>query len=517
MAGILINILGNFHKLDELKDKANSTSASIKSAFGSHLGKAVFGGLTAGLSFAGVAESIKHTVESGAELADMMARTGAEGKGLVIMQQAFKNAGIEAGNVPVALNRMQKALTGVNEMGEPTSKAFERLGLSMSDFNGLDPVEQFKKIQVAMAGIQDPAMRTRIAMELFGKAGGEMLAVFMDSSAFRIAEEQAGALGSILGPNAEKLHEVAVAFKVVTPAVQALAAEVAVALLPALKSMGETLNEIDFSSVGGGIGDVTTKLSALAGVALSFAEDGPIERGLAKAYDLMGGNNLKDYDKKRAREMAEEWAAEDKDHGKPREVKEERAKNAPAASTFFADDRHKRELADKEKAAKEAEKTAASRAAAGEEYNFEGKILSARLAGDKKRLESLLREKSIREEIKKLEAAGFTRAEAAAPATAKVDAEKQAKKVEAKQKEDVSYRKKVSDMLQGNLESARSKQDSLHFQSTIGAVSSLQRIGGGGGVASSGLDYARQQADIQREILSCIKSINDRTTPDAEE
>jgi hypothetical protein len=210
-------------------------------------------------AFAGLTASMKSAIDAGGELNDMMARTGAEGEGLFVMQKAFENAGLAASQVPQALNRMQKALAGVNTEGEPTNKAFEKLGLSVSDLIAQDPVAAFKSIQKSISAIEDPAQRTAIAMELFGKSGGEMLAVLTDSGAFEQAAMQVGGLGKTLADNAAALDAVGDSLGQVGIKFQQIGAEVAASLLPQMQDLGEKINGLDFSSIGQGIGDLITK------------------------------------------------------------------------------------------------------------------------------------------------------------------------------------------------------------------------------------------------------------------
>lgn len=522
MAGISINLAGNFGKLDELKDKAHKTAGSIKAAFGSNIGKAMFAGVAAAsaAAFAGVVAAVKSAVDAGGELNDMMARTGAAGKGLVIMQRAFENAGMAASQVPQALNKMQKALAGVNEEGQPTNEAFAKLGLSISELLTLDPVEAFKQTAEAISSIQDPAQRTAIAMELFGKSGGEMLAVLTDPAAFSGAAEQVGSLGDTLAANAAQLDAVGDAFGALDTKVQQIGAEVAVALLPQLEALGQWLNETDFSAVGGGIGIIVEKIASLGETLSELSKYMPLMILMNKMADITVGG---DADPEKAKKMAEEWAANDPMHGKSRTDVEAQKKataeqvRSDAESAKGAKGREK-DAKDAERAAKAAEKKAEaerkataekekSKAAAVEDYNMESRILSARLAGDKIRLAALEREKAIREEIKRLESAGFTKAEATRPAEAKVDAEKKAADKEAARKQAQDQKTALQEKLAGKVNQTREKLDDLQYQSSVGSISSMQRVGGGGGAVGSGLDYQRQVADLQREANGYLREL----------
>jgi hypothetical protein len=525
MAGISITIGGNFTKLDELKNRANKTANSIKSAFGGTMAKAMFAGVAAAgaAAFAGVTAAVKRAADAGGELSDVMARTGAEGKGLVIMQRAFENAGMAASQVPVALNKMQKALAGLNEEGEPTNKAFERLGLSINELIGLDPVAAFQRISETIAAIEDPAKRASIAMELFGKNGGEMLVTMTDPRAFQTAAKQVGGLGQTLADNAVRLDAVSDSFGLLETKVLQIGAEVAVALLPRLEELSEWLDQTDFQTVGTAIGIAAEETAKWADRMAGIAEYLPVFQAVKKLMEWTsgGGSAITADDQAAGLAMAQEWAKSN--DGKSDRTKEsERRKNAATAATDAATAKAvkdaEKESKLSENAAKAAEKKAEadkkaadekakSRSAAQAEYNMESAILSARLAGDAKQLEALEREKRIREEIARLEAAGFTATEARGPATAKVDAETKADAADKAKEKAEAERKKTEDILRGKLDGVLGQNANRQFESTVGAATSMQRIGGGGGAVSSGLDYARQTADLQREANDLTRQL----------
>lgn len=531
MAGVSITLGGNFSKLDELKNKAHSTAASLKSAFGSNVGKAMFAGVAAAgaAAFAGVAAAVKKAVDAGGQLTDMMARTGAGGAGLVVMQRAFENAGMAASQVPASLNRMQKALAGLNEDGQPTNEAFQKLGLSISELISMDPVAAFQKISEAIAALPEPAQRAAMALEIFGKSGAEMLAVMSDPAAFQLAAKQVGSLGQTLEANAAKLDAVGDAFGSFETKVTQIGAEVAVALLPQLEELGKWLEETDFAEVGREVGIMASFIAELAKVTLEAAA---AVAAFAEKYTLVGiiakklGENAPNAPGQALPVApfeigADGTATATKPGGKGGKTNAELAAEAAARSKAKGDanvaEKAEREAKAAEKKAdaakKEADEKTKLKAATIEEYNLESEILSARLAGDKVRLEAAEREKKIREEIKRLESGGIAAADARKPAEAKVDAEEKAAKMEEAAKEAEAKRKEAESDARGKLDDVLRRSAGNQFQSTIGAVSSMQRIGGGGGAVSSGLDYARQTADLQREANDLTRQLIELTKP----
>lgn len=519
MAGISITLGGNFAKLDELKGKAAKTADSIKASFKSVTGNAAFQGLAAGAAaaFAGIVAASKKAIDAGGELADTMLKTGASGKGLLILQQAFENAGMAADAVGSSLNRMQKALAGVNEDGEPTNAAFAKLGLSVQNLMALDPAAAFRQIGESIAKIQNPAQRAALAIEIFGKSGGNLLAVFNDAGAFSGAAEQLGGLADLLPAISGDADQVGDAFGSLDEKVKQLGTGVVSELMPSLLQFSDWINTTDFSDAGVRIGMLTTQLGKAAAVMGKIASWTPAYKiGEGIEWLVNNGGNLTEEDRAKARKMAADQAAADPGFMKPQ---------APdtAAEVFNPFEGMRAEGAkiaakEAEKATKAAEakaeadaKTAAqaekSRAAAAEEYRLENAILAARLKGDADRLAKLEREKAIREEIKRLESAGFTTAEARKPAEKKVDAEKKATDAEEKRKAAMDEKRKAQEVLAGKVNESRDKLENLQYQSSVGAVSSMQRIGGGGGAVSSGLDYARQQSDALRELNAGVREL----------
>jgi len=243
--------------------KARSDASSFNSTIAS-LGKK--GLAAAGLSspFVTMGAAIKSAIDQGGALQDMMTRTGAAGEGLVIMQTAFQNAGLAAEMVPDALNKMQKALAGVNEDGDQTAGVFAQLGLSAEALTAMDPAKAFEAIARAISNIKDPATRTARAMEVFGKSGGKALAVLNDPDAFTLAITQVGGLGKTLADNAGSLDKIGDSMSALQTKVSQLAVGFTVGLIPALDATSDSFNKLDLTEIGKAFGEYTYILVSFA-------------------------------------------------------------------------------------------------------------------------------------------------------------------------------------------------------------------------------------------------------------
>jgi hypothetical protein len=150
----------------------------------------------------GQAEHLMAALEMGGAFTDLAANTGQSIADLVVLRQAFKNAGLGADSVGPTLAILSRALTGLNEQGEPTKKVFDQLGVSLEALKSMTALQQIVTLQAAFKGVANPTDRARYAMDLFGKSGAKMLALLSDSEAFSQARGQVGSLGNELEKNA---------------------------------------------------------------------------------------------------------------------------------------------------------------------------------------------------------------------------------------------------------------------------------------------------------------------------
>ncbi|MFA5058262.1 MAG: hypothetical protein WC485_09130, partial [Opitutaceae bacterium] len=119
-----------------------------------------------GLSLAGVTAGIKKALDMGGNLSDLSARTGASVRDLMTLRQAFEDAGIGADSAGMAINQMQRALSGISASGDKSEKLFKALGLDLEALRGMGAAQQFQTIGTAIAGLASPAERTAAAMAI---------------------------------------------------------------------------------------------------------------------------------------------------------------------------------------------------------------------------------------------------------------------------------------------------------------------------------------------------------------
>lgn len=293
MKDLLIKIKALFEGKESF-DKAGESIGSLRSrltecmasgsAFGSMLGSLASTAITGVIEKAGelahkVVEVVKAFAEGVVEVskfADQMGelgmRTGQNAADAVVLTQAFRNVGLEAGNVGQAVNMLQMALTGVNEEGLPTKGVFDKLGLSLEALKDMSPINALQAISDKLSGLATSADRTRALKDLFGRQGPALMPILGDPEAFSIAKTQVGELASNIRRNVEELGKFADAWESLDVKKMQFFAGVATGLAGSLEDAGDAINRIDLSKFGTDVGDTLNGLIQVAAELQSIAD-----------------------------------------------------------------------------------------------------------------------------------------------------------------------------------------------------------------------------------------------------
>jgi hypothetical protein len=156
-----------------------------------------------------MSDGLRGAFDLGGSLSDLSARTGAAVKDIVVLQQAFLNAGLGQEQMTNGIGRLQRALAEASKGSKAAKNAFASLGLNFQEVLKQDPVTQFRQVGDAITRLSDPAMRTAVAMQIFGRSGQQLLTVFSDGrGGMELAAQQVGKQAELLNQNATKFDEV---------------------------------------------------------------------------------------------------------------------------------------------------------------------------------------------------------------------------------------------------------------------------------------------------------------------
>jgi DNA-binding phage protein len=130
---------------------------------------------TAATASLGIVALTRRSMESIDVLSKSARMLGIHTAELQAMSQVAEEAGVETEAFTKALVKMQDNIAGLSQGTAAQVTAFGQLGLSMSDLVGLGADEQFALIAERIDGISDPANRTAAALNVFGKAGADLI------------------------------------------------------------------------------------------------------------------------------------------------------------------------------------------------------------------------------------------------------------------------------------------------------------------------------------------------------
>ena len=201
--------LKRFFGLIDKEGRAASVGVGSLTSGLKNIALAAAGAASAYLSIRTVANGIRDIAKVGGDLSDLSARTNISVRNLVVMRQAFEDAGVGADRVSQSIALMQRQLAEAATSGSgPAADAVSRLGLSIEELMAMAPDEQFRLLAERIASVEDPAIRTGIAMDIFGRSGNDLVTLFKDAGAFQKAEERLGALPEVLARNAATLDSI---------------------------------------------------------------------------------------------------------------------------------------------------------------------------------------------------------------------------------------------------------------------------------------------------------------------
>ena len=199
-----------------------------------------------------VAQGFEHfsaALEKGSELTNLSANTGIAVKDLQILQRQFQMAGKGAEDVGPAMAKMMKNIETGSAAG-----MIKRLGLNMEELRHKSPAEQFQAIGQSINALPDPAERATAAMDIFGKSGATLLAVFA-SGGFGEAAAQIGGQAEILGKDAALFKDVSEKLNLTGMKIQGFFVGVADRVAPVLKPLLDKFALLDLSNLGQQVGD----------------------------------------------------------------------------------------------------------------------------------------------------------------------------------------------------------------------------------------------------------------------
>jgi hypothetical protein len=150
-----------------------------------------------------LAGSLKVFAAAGDQLDKMSKRTGVSVEALSELGFAAEQSGTNLETLEKGVRTMQRTVGDATQGLSTAVDAFDALGLTVNQLQGLSPEQQFTLIADRLSQIADPTLRASAAMEVFGRAGSQLLPL-LENGANGMAElrDQASALGLTISTEA---------------------------------------------------------------------------------------------------------------------------------------------------------------------------------------------------------------------------------------------------------------------------------------------------------------------------
>jgi len=214
----------------------------------------VVGGAAVFSALAAAARGFYGAIQAGDDLVDLNAQTGVAIDKLMELQLAFDLNGMKAEQVQPVLAKLQKSISEAASGSVDAAAKFAQMGLNISELQGLTADEQLAKVGQAISKIENPAQRSAMAMEIFGKQGAKLLAVFSAGGMDKV-RELLGNQAALMLENAGIFGQASDLLSVVGDKLKGFFVGVASEVVPQLMGVIEAAAKIDLSKIGQAFGD----------------------------------------------------------------------------------------------------------------------------------------------------------------------------------------------------------------------------------------------------------------------
>lgn len=236
------------------REMKQRTDAMNKMAydFGNSIGKAIKSAALEFVAFAGVTvgvgtalESVRAAIDRADKLNDFTQRLGVSAEQMSGWGYAAKQTGTDIDALGVGFKKLQAAMTDGLDAKSEKGRLFAALGVSVTDASGkMKKLEQIvPEIADKFSGLTDDALKTKIAIDLFGKSGTDLMEFLSSGSGgLKDMTDRAKELGIVIDQEtasaADNFNDKLTDLHAIT---QGWAQEVASALLPSLNALVSTL------------------------------------------------------------------------------------------------------------------------------------------------------------------------------------------------------------------------------------------------------------------------------------
>ena len=200
-------------------------------------------------SLAGLVVSTTDAVSAQNDLAGRLGVTYGELAGL---SYAGSLVGVSMETIGAAMTRAQVAFANAANGSRTAVAAFDAIGLSAAELNGMSAEQQFEAIAQAISQLPTEAERAAAAVRIFGRAGAQLLPLFNQGAAgIQEARAEAERFGlTLTDAQSGNIDAMGDSFDRAKAAITGVISQVVAYLSPAIKAVSDTFSNL-IGSVGG--------------------------------------------------------------------------------------------------------------------------------------------------------------------------------------------------------------------------------------------------------------------------
>ena len=204
-------------------------------------------GILAGI-VTGLVKCTTSAAENAKELKTLSQQTGLTVEQLQELEYTSAALGIEEDEVQDKMKDLTSAMRDARDGSEDTKKAFDRLGISVTERNGelRSAGDVFYEVIDALGGIKNATERDAVAMQIFGEEAQKLNPlIYAGQEALRQYAEEANNLGYVMDTETvDKFSELQTEMEKLSKQSEALKNSFAVALLPILTQLFQAISAI---------------------------------------------------------------------------------------------------------------------------------------------------------------------------------------------------------------------------------------------------------------------------------
>lgn len=241
----------------DINSKLSGIDSKMAATMGgfARLGTAVAAAGAAIAAAAGLISGFGGAINFGGQLNDLSLQTGETAGDLVILRQAFENSGLGADAAGGFILKLQDTIAGVNSESKNATAALARMGITAGELRTQTALQQIETLQAGFAKL-DQTARVATARDLFGKSGGQALALLNDPGALNQARDQASPLAATMQANMAAFDALGDALNGVALSGKEFFAGFLQPLAPFFTQIATALSSVDFTAIGRAFGNI---------------------------------------------------------------------------------------------------------------------------------------------------------------------------------------------------------------------------------------------------------------------